>query len=92
MPSGKPSRKQYDLDEIKRAVLDEYRLAPLVCACRKTGEGDEVRPPGLYVDGRGVPTIVYAGDGPTDADLARYFPAAESPPLLVGGDARADLL
>jgi hypothetical protein len=51
----------------------------------------ETRPPGIYRTGGSV-VVVHDGDGPTAEEMRAYFPDAEHMPLLVGGEARPELL
>ena len=85
--------RQYrsELRELRALVASASKVeVPLVCACRPTGEGGETRAPGLYHDAGG-PVVVYAGDGPTAEELARYWPSGPMP-LLIGGEADPNLL
>ena len=81
------------IEALKKGMsLAGLGATPLVAGCRKAGEDGETRPPGVYRTG-GCVTVVHDGDnGPTAEEMARYFPGAEYMPLLIGGEARPELL
>ena len=71
---------------LERAVRPPAPLLPLVVECRRVGDDGETRPAGVYYGGGPgsvSPTVVFDGNEPDEALLARFRPARGPGPLVI---------